>query len=313
MLLEEFNRILFETADSGRKVLVFIDEGNSIKVQNLEALRLLTNMQEDTRNLFTLVLAGQPRLGRMLEAPERANLFQRIGVYAKLEPLESTEVVKDYIEHRMERAGRTEPIFTNGAYSVIFEHSQGTPRLINRVCKLALKAGETHGFRELDADLVREIAARFEPEHRAGKTARTAEQKSLNRMDAEHTVAAAPARPDPNVGQAGTVSDSRAGKGNGEPKPARGPVGDEYKQAAAPVGSERQMPVWRLPPEILERVSQLPDQESRLRFAGQLAAKEIQEHPEKFATFQGDPIQIWDKLRSEIMNSFTSFPSNFSY
>jgi hypothetical protein len=73
------------------------------------------------------------------------------------------------------------------------------------------------------------------------------------------------------------------------------------------------MPVWRIPPEILERVIQLPDQESRLRFAGQLAAKEIQEHPEKFATYRGDPIQIWDQLRSRIMDSFSSFPSNLSY
>jgi len=45
-LLGEFNRPLFETVDAGKKVLVFIDEGNALKTVNLESLRLPTNMQE---------------------------------------------------------------------------------------------------------------------------------------------------------------------------------------------------------------------------------------------------------------------------
>ena len=64
------------------------DEGNAFKPVNLESLRLLTNMQEDDRNLFTIVLAGQPKLAKMLEAPARANLFQRIGVYCNIERME---------------------------------------------------------------------------------------------------------------------------------------------------------------------------------------------------------------------------------
>src|SRR5450759_3066901 len=44
-LLEIFNKLLFETADQGRKTLIMIDEANALSAPNLESLRLLTNMQ----------------------------------------------------------------------------------------------------------------------------------------------------------------------------------------------------------------------------------------------------------------------------
>ena len=161
-LLEAFNHILFETADEGKRVLIFIDEGNAFKAVNLESLRLLTNMQEDDRNLFTIILAGQPKLAKMLEAPARANLFQRIGVYCHLEKMDSWEVVRDYIDHRLERAGRAEAVFTDEAVKAIYEHSEeGVPRLVNKIAKLALKAGETNGAATIGPDVIEAIGERF--------------------------------------------------------------------------------------------------------------------------------------------------------
>jgi len=161
-LLEEFNKILFTTADEGKRVLIFIDEGNVIRRMNLQSLRLLTNMQEDDRNLFTMVLAGQPELGKNLEHPSNANLYQRIGVYCRLHKMESRDVVKKYVEHRMECAGVKRQVFTEDAYTQIYEHSEkGIPRLVNRICKLALKAGETNKLQEISAEVVAQIGERF--------------------------------------------------------------------------------------------------------------------------------------------------------
>lgn len=163
-LLEHFNRILFANNDDGKRTLIFIDEGNVIKAANLESLRLLTNMQDDHQNLLTIVLAGQPELGRRLEDPRRDNLFQRIGVYCKVEGIDSIATMKDYIEHRMERAGfRGDPIFTERAYEAIWKFSDnGMPRLVNKVCKLALKAGETNHLRQVTEPIIASIADRFE-------------------------------------------------------------------------------------------------------------------------------------------------------
>ncbi len=161
-LLEKFNQILFETADEGKKVLIFIDEANAITPANLESLRLLTNMQDDSNNLFTIILAGQIELARRLEHPKRANLFQRIGTFSRIDKIDSPEMVKTYIETRLKLAGGAGSIFTDDAVWLIWEYSEhGVPRLINKIAKLCLKAGETNGFERIEADIVRQIGDRF--------------------------------------------------------------------------------------------------------------------------------------------------------
>lgn len=162
-LLEKFNRLLFEASDQGKKVLVFIDEANALTPANLESVRLLTNMQDDTRNLLTIILAGQLELAQRLEHPKRANLFQRIGTYSRLDKIRSEELLKNYVETRLRLAGGTRPVFTDDAIHGVWESSDhGVPRLINKICKLCLKAGETNGLSEIDGKVVRQIAERFE-------------------------------------------------------------------------------------------------------------------------------------------------------
>ncbi len=175
-LLEAFNKILFETADEGKKVLVFIDEANAIRPADLENLRLLTNMQDDRRNLFTIVLAGQMELVKRLENPKRTNLFQRIGTFSRIERIPSEDSVKAYVETRLRLAGGTSQIFTDEAVSCLWEYSDhGVPRLINKLAKLCLKAGETNGFERIDGETVRRIGERFR--NLAGQVVRQKENR----------------------------------------------------------------------------------------------------------------------------------------
>jgi hypothetical protein len=162
-LLEIFNHLLFEVSDQGMKIVIFIDEANAISPANLENLRLLTNMQDDKRNLFTLVLAGQMELARRLEHPKRANLFQRIGTYGRIDKLPTEDSVKNYIETRLKLAGAQRKFFSEDCIPVIWEASEhGIPRLINKICKLCLKAGETNEFRIINPDVATQIAERFQ-------------------------------------------------------------------------------------------------------------------------------------------------------
>jgi general secretion pathway protein A len=162
-LQEKFNRLLFETADQGKKIVIVIDEANVLSPTNLDDLRLLTNMQDDDRNLFTLLLVGQMEFAQTLEHPKRANLFQRIGTYGHLEKLPSEEAVKTYIEARLQIAGTQRKIFDDDAIPVIWEFSEhGVPRLINKICKLCIKAGETNEFESISGEIAVQIADRFQ-------------------------------------------------------------------------------------------------------------------------------------------------------
>ena len=161
-LLEIFNRLLFETNDQGQKIVIVIDESNVLTFANLDDLRLLTNMQDDEHNLFTLILAGQIELAEKLEHPKMANLFQRIGTYGHIEKLPSEEALKTYVETRLKLAGSQRKIFTDDAIPIIWEFSEyGTPRLANKICKLCLKAGETNEFQVISGEVVAQIADRF--------------------------------------------------------------------------------------------------------------------------------------------------------
>lgn len=162
-LLEIFNKTIFETSDAGKKVVLLIDEANAMPPASLENLRLLTNMQDDSRNLFTIVLAGQVELGRKLEHPRRQNLYQRIGTYSRIERIQTEELVKAYVEKRIALAGGRRALFSEDAFPFIWEYSgHGVPRLTNKICKLSLKAGETNSFEQVTGELVYQVAQRFQ-------------------------------------------------------------------------------------------------------------------------------------------------------
>jgi len=162
-LLDIFNKLLFQTIDEGKRVLIFIDEANAMTPANLESLRLLTNLQHNQMNLFTIVLAGQLELAQRLEHPKHANLYQRIGTYGKIERLDSIEKLKTYVNTRLQYAGATKQIFTDNAYEYLWEHSDdGVPRLINKIAKLSLKAGETNQFDLISGEVVNQIGECFQ-------------------------------------------------------------------------------------------------------------------------------------------------------
>jgi type II secretory pathway predicted ATPase ExeA len=179
-LLEIFNRLLFETTDQGKKIVIVIDEANVIPPSVLDDIRMLTNMQDDDRNLFTLLLVGQMEFARVLEKPKHANLFQRVGTYGHLEKLPSKEAIQSYIEARLRIAGTEKKIFSDDAIPVIWEFSEhGVPRLINKICKLCLKAGETNEFDMISAEVAAQIADRFQ---KLGKTARKAPSRPTSEL-----------------------------------------------------------------------------------------------------------------------------------
>ena len=86
-------------------------------------------MQDGQSNLFSVVLAGQQDLAERLEHPKRANLFQRISTYVRIDKLPSEEALKSYIETRLQFAGTKIKIFSDECIPVIWGifQSMGSP------------------------------------------------------------------------------------------------------------------------------------------------------------------------------------------
>jgi general secretion pathway protein A len=130
---ESLNRVLLEERGAGRRFVVVLDEAQNLSVEVLESIRLLSNFETPTEKLLHIVLAGQPQLATTLAMPEMAQLTQRVSATIRLAPL-SLEETKAYIRHRISRAGhKGSEVFTDDAYILITQLSEGIPRNISNI------------------------------------------------------------------------------------------------------------------------------------------------------------------------------------
>jgi type II secretory pathway predicted ATPase ExeA len=158
-LLEALYAKVYEHYQAGITPVIIIDEAQLIPgKETFEEIRLLTNFQLDDANLLSLILVGQPDLRRRLNHRAYMPLRQRIGLYYHLGPLPEEEL-QGYIEHRLRRAGRTEPLFSPEAIRALYRYSGGIPRLINSLATTALLEGMSAEAPLIEAPLV-EAAAR---------------------------------------------------------------------------------------------------------------------------------------------------------
>jgi hypothetical protein len=124
----------------------------------LETIRLLSDFETTHSKLIQIVLAGQPQLAETLMRDSLVQLRQRIAVLSSLKSLSVAETA-EYVDYRLRISGwRGEQIFTADALVQIAESSGGVPRSINNYCFGALLKAFHRGVREVDAELVKEVA-----------------------------------------------------------------------------------------------------------------------------------------------------------
>ena len=122
----------------GRRALLVVDEAQNLGQREVEELRMLSNFQLGSHALLQSFLVGQPELRKMLQSKSLEQLRQRVIASCHLGPLSAGEV-RPYIEHRLAHVGwKGEPIFAEGAYAEIFNHTDGVPRRINLLCTRAM-------------------------------------------------------------------------------------------------------------------------------------------------------------------------------
>ncbi|MGF1547058.1 MAG: ExeA family protein [Thiotrichales bacterium] len=154
-LITELNRILFQQQTMGRSVLLLVDEAQHLDARVLEELRFLTGIQVAGKQVFNLILFGQPSLAHRLASPELRQFAQRVRLQYELESLSGEESAL-YIEHRLRLAGApSEGLFEATAIEVINESAKGIPRLINVLGDAAMTAAFVDDSNQVRAGHVR--------------------------------------------------------------------------------------------------------------------------------------------------------------
>ena len=153
---DHFTRFLIDQYAQNRRTVLIIDEAQNLDPLVLEELRMLSNINSDKDQVLQLILVGQPELRETLRRTELRQFSQRILVDYHL-PALSREESQAYIDHRLHCVGCDEPLFEEGAANLVFEASQGIPRIINSLCDTALVYGFADQKRRIDSDLIRAV------------------------------------------------------------------------------------------------------------------------------------------------------------
>jgi general secretion pathway protein A len=156
-LVNALNEFLLEETGKGNNIVLLVDEAQNLGVEQLEQIRLLSNLETEKDKLLQIILIGQPELCAKLELASLRQLNQRIAVRYNLIPLKREEIDK-YINHRLRivssKGYYNSVRFTNRAIDVIYESCKGTPRLINIICDRALLAGYAQATFIIDEKII---------------------------------------------------------------------------------------------------------------------------------------------------------------
>jgi general secretion pathway protein A len=166
-LTDSLNSYLLHNHSLGRRTILIVDEAQNLRLEVLEQVRLLTNLETAKQKLLQIILIGQPELREQLARNDMRQLAQRITGRYHLEPLSSDETSL-YVDHRLKVAGAIGPIFTPAAKRMLFRHSGGVPRMINVIADRALLGGYTAETQQITPQLVREAVREVYDQPSAG-------------------------------------------------------------------------------------------------------------------------------------------------
>jgi len=155
--LSLLHTFLMECYARRERVVLIVDEAQTLSPALLEEVRLLTNLETPKAKLLQVILLGQPELDNPLARSEFRQLKQRISLRFNLKPLNRQET-GEYIIRRLKAAGaRNTDLFDEDAVKEIYKYSKGIPRLINVICDNALMTGFVYEKHRISRDIVREV------------------------------------------------------------------------------------------------------------------------------------------------------------
>ena len=146
-VMNKLQEYLLQRHAENRQVVVFVEEAQSMPIDTLEEIRLLSNLETHQNKLLQIVLFGQPELDQRIANKEIRQLKERITYSFNLNPLKQEEI-RDYLNTRLRACGyRANDAFDKSAVRTINRYSRGLLRRINILADkamLAAFAANTH-------------------------------------------------------------------------------------------------------------------------------------------------------------------------
>ncbi len=139
-VMQQIQTHLLKKHADNRQVVLFVEEAQSMPIETLEEIRLLSNLETDENKLLQMVLFGQPELDEKLSAPHIRQLKERITHSFNLSPFQPDDTLQ-YLNFRLRAVGYKGPdVFNKKTAGVVKKYSDGLTRRINIIADKSLLA-----------------------------------------------------------------------------------------------------------------------------------------------------------------------------
>ncbi|NOR43561.1 MAG: AAA family ATPase [Gammaproteobacteria bacterium] len=144
-VMQKIQSHLLEKHAANRQVVLFVEEAQSMPIETLEEIRLLSNLETDENKLLQMVLFGQPELDKKLSDPHIRQLKERITHSFNLSPFPPDDTL-EYLNFRLRAVGYKGPdVFNKKTAGVVKKYSDGLTRRINILADKSLLAAFSEG------------------------------------------------------------------------------------------------------------------------------------------------------------------------
>jgi putative secretion ATPase (PEP-CTERM system associated) len=141
-----------------RRCLLLVDEAQTLSIEAVEELRMLSNLHVGERAPLQVFLIGQPQFRDKLASPQLEQLRQRVTASYHLGPMRPDETAA-YVRHRLKYVRwRGDPRLNDEALGAVHVHSQGVPRRINVLMSRLLLYGALEQMHDIAAPVVDRVA-----------------------------------------------------------------------------------------------------------------------------------------------------------
>lgn len=154
-ILKGFKSTIREIAATKKqKIIIIIDEAHLLRLDIFAELHTITQFDNDSKNLFSLVLAGQPNLLEKLTYRSSAPIASRVVSRTHLNHLNQDQMAV-YLEHHLTVAGVKKQLFSDQAITAIYQGSAGILRKSNLLARGGLVAAAMEKEQVVSAEHIR--------------------------------------------------------------------------------------------------------------------------------------------------------------
>lgn len=157
-VMQRIQAHLLKKHASNRQVVLFVEEAQSMPIETLEEIRLLSNLETDQNKLLQMVLFGQPELDEKLSQPHIRQLKERITHSFNLSPFPPDDTLR-YLNFRLRSVGYKGPdVFNKKTAGVVKKYSDGLTRRINILADKSMLAAFSEGSHTVTSSHVKTAA-----------------------------------------------------------------------------------------------------------------------------------------------------------